>query len=106
LTHIDASLAEQLRVADLARAVNLSPSRFTALFRAQTGVSPGQYLQAKRLEHARALIETTFLSVKQVMAIVGFNDPSHFTRAFARHHGLTPTQVRMSRLPVETADVA
>jgi transcriptional regulator GlxA family with amidase domain len=94
VTRMEASLPDQFRVADLARAVNLSPSRFTALFRAHTGVSPAQYLQMRRLEHARSLIEGTFLTVKEVMARVGFNDPSHFTRAFARHHGTTPSGLR------------
>jgi|SRR5689334_14542802 AraC family transcriptional regulator of arabinose operon len=96
-------LDRSLRVADLARAVNLSPSRFTQLFRAETGDSPARYLQARRLEEARALIESSFLSVKEVMARVGFNDPSHFTRSFVRHHGVAPSRLRSSRRTDEEA---
>ena len=48
-------MAEPVTVAELARTVNLSESRFRALFAAQTGMAPGQYLQRIRLrarEHA------------------------------------------------------
>jgi AraC family transcriptional regulator of arabinose operon len=83
-----------LRVEELARAVNLSPSRFAHLFRAETGLAPKQCLARLRLERAKALLEGSFLSVKEVMAAVGFSDPSHFSRDFKRLHGLVPTALR------------
>ena len=78
----------------LAACVNLSVSRFTHLFRREIGVSPLQYLKAVRLTEARKRLESTFLSVKEVMASVGLNDASHFARDFKRHHGISPRQVR------------
>lgn len=85
---------EPLRVPELAARVNLSPSRFRDLFSAQTGVGPAQYLQGLRLRRARLLIERTFLTVKEVMALVGYNDPSHFSRDFRRYHGVAPSSLR------------
>ncbi len=87
-------LAQPLLVAYLAAAVNLSPSRFRQLFAAQVGVAPALYLQRLRLRRARLLIERTFLSVKEVMALVGYNDPSHFSRDFRRLHGMSPSVLR------------
>ena len=84
----------RLTIPALADAVNLSPSRLAALFRRDTGVSPARYLRALRMERARVLLERTFLTVKEVMAFVGVNDPSHFTRDFRRHHGVPPTRLR------------
>ena len=84
IAHIEANLHEPLRVPDMARTVNLSGSRFTRLFRLTTGNSPARYIQLRRLERARILIERTFLTVKEVMSKVGYNDPSHFTRDFSR----------------------
>jgi transcriptional regulator GlxA family with amidase domain len=98
VAHMEEGLDRAIHVADLARAVHLSPAQFTRLFRATTGASPARYLHARRLEHARVLLETTFLTVKEVMAKVGFNDPSHFTRSFSRYHGIAPSRLR--RLPV------
>jgi AraC family transcriptional regulator, arabinose operon regulatory protein len=83
-------IGEEISVPALAAAVNLSRSRFAHLFKHETGVSPARYLRDQRLERARDLLESTFLSVKEVMAAVGFNDPSHFSRDFHRTFGASP----------------
>jgi AraC family transcriptional regulator of arabinose operon len=87
-------LDEPIGIAELAAQVNLSPSRFRHLFKVQAGTGPQQYLQRLRLRRARLLIERTFLSVKEVMALVGYNDPSHFSRDFRRFHDLSPSELR------------
>jgi transcriptional regulator GlxA family with amidase domain len=87
-------LGQPLSLRALATHVNLSASRFRHLFVAQTGTAPGRYLQRLRLRRARLLIERTFLSVKEVMALVGYNDPSHFSRDFRRYHGVPPSELR------------
>ena len=87
-------LAEPIAIGDLAARVNLSPSRFRELFTRQVGLGPSHYLQRLRLRRARLLIERTFLSVKEVMALVGYNDPSHFSRDFRRFHGISPSALR------------
>lgn len=100
-----AALERPIRVPDLARSVNLSPSRFTLLFRAETGAAPARYLQMLRMNQARVLIQSTFLTVKEIMAKVGFNDPSHFTRSFARHHGVPPSRLRSSGETVHAVEL-
>jgi transcriptional regulator GlxA family with amidase domain len=87
-------LGETFSIGELARRVNLSPSRFRALFTTQIGLPPAVYLQRLRLRRARLLVERTFLSVKEIMALVGYNDPSHFSRDFRRQHGQPPTAFR------------
>jgi transcriptional regulator GlxA family with amidase domain len=47
-----------------------------------------------RLDHARHLLQTSFLTVKEVMAATGWNDPSHFSREFKRRHGQAPRALR------------
>ena len=93
-SEIEARLGEPLDVASLAARVNLSASRFAHLFLEETGRSPMRYVHERRMERARVLLERTFLSVKQVMASVGCNDPSHFARDFRRHHGVPPREWR------------
>ena len=92
--HLQRHLDRRIRIASLARSVQLSPSRFTHLFRAHTGLSPARYVQDLRLQRARVLLERTFLSVGDVMLLVGYQDPSHFSRDFKRRHGLPPSQIR------------
>jgi AraC family transcriptional regulator of arabinose operon len=78
----------------LARAVNLSASRFRHLFKAETGASPVQYLNLLRIRRARVLVETTFLSMKQIRSRVGVNDKKHFINGFRKLYGLTPAEYR------------
>lgn len=94
VAHMQRHLAEPMTVAGLAALINLSPSRFRSLFVAHTGTSPMVFLQRLRLRRARLLIERTFLSVKEVMVMVGYNDPSHFARDFRRQHGEPPSTLR------------
>ena len=92
--HMQRRLHEPIAIAALAARVNLSPSRFRYLFALQTGVPPTLYLQRLRLRRARLLIERTFLNVKEVMGLVGYSDPSHFSREFRRVYGLSPNALR------------
>jgi transcriptional regulator GlxA family with amidase domain len=94
--YIEQHLHEPFDVTRLAATVNLSPSRFSRLFRAEWGISPLRYVRNKRMERARILLERTFLSVKEVMTQVGCNDPSHFARDFRAYHGMPPREWRIA----------
>lgn len=94
MTLMRRDLRAKLTLHDMARAVNLTSFHFCHLFKAETGRSPAKYLKAMRLERARELLETTFLSVKEIRAFVGLNDESHFARDFRATYGLTAQQYR------------
>lgn len=82
------------RMGDLARRFNLSLWHFIHLFKAETSVSPKQYLSRLKMEKAEALLNDSFLSVKEVAANAGFSDRSHFSRDFKRMHGQAPSVSR------------
>lgn len=84
----------EVPINDIARLVNLSPSHLLHLFKEQTGTSPTRYLKTLRLERARELLATTFLSVKQVMTNAGLRNQSHFVKDFKKAYGMTPAQYR------------
>ena len=46
------------------------------------------------MQAAKELLETTFLSVKEIVALAGFNDESHFVRNFKKLYGVTPSEHR------------
>jgi transcriptional regulator GlxA family with amidase domain len=91
-------LEREHSVQELARAVNLSIWRLSHLFKDATGMAPKQYLGRLRMERAKELLETTFLSVKEVKNRVGVNDDSHFVRDFKKRYGLRPVQHRACHL--------
>jgi AraC-like DNA-binding protein len=96
LADIHTHLARLAPLTTLARAANLSLSRFSHLFREEVGASPARYVHALRMVRAQILLERTSLSVKEVMAHVGCNDPSHFARDFRAFHGLSPREWRLA----------
>jgi len=53
-----------------------------------------RHLRRARMEHAARLLETTFLTVKEVTFLSGFNDVSHFVRDFKKRYGVRPSTFR------------
>jgi len=85
-----------LGVPDLARAVGLSVSYFSHLFRDNVGVSPAKFLRDFRMREAEHLVKTTTLPVRAILESVGATDRSHFVRKFSRHYGLAPSRYRVA----------
>jgi len=94
LRHLD----RPLQVATLAARANVSPSHFFALFRRQVGCAPIDYFIRLRMQHARRLLDETSLSVKEVAAILGYEDPFYFSRLFKAVNHESPSRYRLSRL--------
>lgn len=86
-----------LSVRDLARHSMMSESGFSHLFKDLAGVPPRRYAIQARIARARELLETTTLSIKEVAARVGYDDPHYFSRSFRRATGRTPSSVRSRR---------
>src|SRR5215211_9395307 len=78
----------------LAQFVNISPSRLHQLFKDETGLPPAKYLHSLRMQQAKQLLETSYLSVKEVMTKIGVTDESHFVRDFKKIYGFTPAKHR------------
>jgi len=98
---MNANLHRSIALSDLAAMVNLSSGYFIQLFKTKTGVTPGEYLIRLRLEKAGQLLKTSFLSIKQVMAAVGYNSKSHFARHFKRQFGVAPSEYRKQALALK-----
>jgi AraC family transcriptional regulator, transcriptional activator of pobA len=81
-------------VHELAQGVRLSTGHFIRLFKAETSLSPKQYVRWLRMKQAETLLHGSFLSVKEIAARLGVGDRSHFSRDFKKFHGRTPTHGR------------
>ena len=83
-SYLSFHIGEPLSVADMAERANLSPSRFSALFRQHFGQPPHQYFLHLRIEHAQELLQTTDLPLREIAESCGFADVHHFAKAFKR----------------------
>jgi AraC-like DNA-binding protein len=88
--YIDTHLGHKLTLALIAAHCYVSPTHLNRLFRAEMNTSAGEYLQQRRLERARSLLETTDLPVQRVGVLCGYPNAAHFSRAFHRHTGRSP----------------
>ena len=73
---------------------NLSPSRFTHLFKECTGKSPQAYLIGIRIKKACELLENTDLSISKIGELVGIPDQNYFSRIFKNYTSKSPTDYR------------
>ena len=88
---------ERLRLTDIASELGLSPFSMVRQFRAASGKTPYAYLLELRLERAKVLLAGTRTPIGDVGSMVGFADPSHFSRFFKTATGYTPLAYRVLR---------
>ncbi|QNS03115.1 GlxA family transcriptional regulator [Streptomyces xanthii] len=86
---------EDLSVDALAARARLSPRHFARAFRAETGLTPGRYVERVRVEHARRLLEDTADGVEEISRASGYGTPEAMRRAFLRTLGTPPAEYRL-----------
>ncbi len=96
-------LDQALPAAVLAVQANVSLSHFFAIFKQRTGQTPIAYFIHLRMERARELLEGTALNVKEIAALLGYEDPFYFSRVFKSVAGVAPTEYRHRIGPREAA---
>ncbi len=84
----------ELSLTEFAQCVNLSVWRLCHIFKSDVGMPPIRYLRLLRMERAKFLLESSFLSVKEIAYQVGLNDESHFVRDFKSTYGYSPALYR------------
>ncbi|MCG7588607.1 helix-turn-helix transcriptional regulator [Photobacterium sp. OFAV2-7] len=90
--YISENIGGNICVDDLAELLRCSKYYFLREFKKLMGVTPYQYLMNKRLDQAKGLLSSGNTHIASVGQQLGFNDQSHFTRAFKNRFGLTPGQ--------------
>lgn len=92
--YMDAHLTEDIGLAELASAVNLSRYHFGRAFKATTGQSPYAFLLHRRVERATALLASSKLSLQEVATQAGFTGLAQLRRHFLQLRGQTPMAFR------------
>ena len=92
-------LTEPLTLGELAKVANMSETYYSATFSRLNGVSPWDYLTAKRVEMAANLIRSEKgMTMLEIATKCGFNNTANFNRAFKKYQNRTPSSYRKSSL--------
>lgn len=91
IEYMQENIEEGIGVAEVGRALAVSPTYLSAIFRRVTGRNPIDYLIELRMARAKEYLELTDMSVMDVCVALGYT-PSYFSRLFKRSFGYPPSQ--------------
>ncbi|HEX8277871.1 MAG TPA: AraC family transcriptional regulator [Segetibacter sp.] len=83
-----------LSLPDFAKLCNRSLSSFKRDFYAVYKTNPGHWLLSKKLDHSHHLLTTTDKTVNEISVESGFENSTHFSKAFKKRFGLSPLHYR------------
>jgi transcriptional regulator GlxA family with amidase domain len=90
LEFLEAHLAEDIGLDELAHLVGISQSQFARAFKVSTGLPPYQWCLRNRVKRAQEMLLNGSDSLADTAIQNGFADQSHFTKTFRRVTGATP----------------
>ena len=85
---------EELSLNSIAQRLYMTPNALSALFKEETGTSFRAYRIASVMRRAKELLVQTELSIAHIAETLGYQDVSHFNRAFKKETGMTPGKYR------------
>lgn len=91
---VEAEIASNFGLVDLASLIGYSPDHFSRLFKQTFQQSPYQYVLSRRIEKAMTLLRDESLSIAEIATACGFSNQGHLTTAFKRRTGTTPGAYR------------
>lgn len=83
-----------LSILDISRFLEMSPSYLSKTFKCEIGETFTEYLTKLRMNKALQLLDDTNLKVYEIAQAVGYNDQTHFSKAFKKQYGVSPSDYR------------
>ena len=93
---IEANVAAQITVAELAARLGVSVRTLDRRFRQASGASPRAFWQQRRVRLAKELLEKTNLTIGEIAYRVGYQDAGYFSRLFERELSVPPSEYRQT----------
>lgn len=94
LNYIDRHFAEDISVSSVASVAGYERTSFCRVFKAATGLTFLQYLNNRRIDEAKYLLEGSLLNIREVGVACGMSQGKKFSRVFKQYCGMTPSEYR------------
>ena len=91
---VESNVHSNLKLEEIAFLCNMSLSTFKRHFNSEYNVAPGKWLQDKRLQKAKDLLQEGNLTPSDIYLEIGYNNLSNFSTAFKNKFGFSPTDLK------------
>lgn len=97
ILYIDSDPSRELSLSIIAEQLNLSAAYLSSIFKKEIGKTITDFINERRISHAKLLLKTTALQIQTVAAHCGFLDVHYFSRVFKKIVGKTPKSYRSEK---------
>lgn len=94
VAYLQHNYTNSLSLQKIAEVIGVSKNYLVKNFHQEIGISPWEYLNRYRIKEARRLLGVTDLTITEIAAQVGFDDPAYFSRVFKVQTGQSPKEYR------------
>lgn len=91
---VEANMGEDLSIATIADRFQISGRTLARWFQLHKGTPLGRHILSSRLHRARDFLCSTDMHIVQIQAATGFDSAAHFSYAFKRLFGVSPSDMR------------
>ena len=96
--YLDSHVGQLVSIQEMSDLIYRSPDYLIKHFKAETGMTPYQYLLKRKIQIAERLLRDTVMPVGEVAAQLGYEDAHYFSGLFKKEKGVAPGQFRRSTL--------
>ena len=92
IEYINLNFSKELSLPFIADIINVSPSHLSKKFKKETGFTVTEFINKKRIQEAKRLLQISDHSITDIAILIGFEDPGYFTSVFRKLVGITPRE--------------
>jgi two-component system, response regulator YesN len=85
---------EDISVVTIAEKIELRSTYLSTLFKKETGITLGEYIEFVRIEKAKELLKNQYLKLTEISSAVGYNNANYFSTVFKKVTGIFPSDYR------------
>ncbi|MCH4192729.1 MAG: AraC family transcriptional regulator [Butyrivibrio sp.] len=102
ITYMEEKMTSKLSLDEICSQLGISKFYFSHLFKAQTGLTPTDYLTNLRLSYAKSLLRSTSMSISEIADSSGYSGSNYFIQHFKKNVGMTPLAYRREFLMISS----